>query len=446
MELNLKNNNYTNMKKFIIIPPCSDYNRGDQALVWETKRFTEDANFIGEYYFMAEKKEPVFQSKAVGLNPIVPILEHPSRKFKNTDNIKMNWNVKLKWGIISIFDFFWSLLLLLPLKPIISPFLSKEKKEVLNLFKECNAIFVKGGGFVHSYGGITAPYYIYFQLYHIFLAYSLKKDVYIFPNSFGPFEGLGVKWMVKKVFKKAKFVSARENRSSKVCSKELGIKIPVYPDFGFYLPNENIITKSEFIKKYNIPANRKLVAITARPHRFPKSDNPQKAYTDFKQSVVAFSKWLYNNNYYPVFIEHVYAINNHEDDSVCLKEIIKDLKENSYFYYQNRDLNCRMLKQIYSFFDYIVGTRFHSMIFSMANNIPGIAITYVGNKGEGIMEDMQLNEFFIKIDDVNAESLIKKFNFLIENECLAKKLIAEYLQQSNISRMNLIKKLKNEKN
>ena len=28
-------------KKYIIIPGCSDLNRGDQALVWETKRLAE---------------------------------------------------------------------------------------------------------------------------------------------------------------------------------------------------------------------------------------------------------------------------------------------------------------------------------------------------------------------------------------------------------------------
>ena len=47
------------MKKFLIIPNCSDLNRGDQALVWETKRLAEDAGCIGEYYVTAEDNEPV---------------------------------------------------------------------------------------------------------------------------------------------------------------------------------------------------------------------------------------------------------------------------------------------------------------------------------------------------------------------------------------------------
>ena len=43
------------MKKYIIIPFCSDLNRGDQALVWETKRIAEESGFKGKYYLIAEK-------------------------------------------------------------------------------------------------------------------------------------------------------------------------------------------------------------------------------------------------------------------------------------------------------------------------------------------------------------------------------------------------------
>ena len=41
-------------KQYIIIPSCSDLNRGDQALVWETKRFAEECGFVGEYNMMSK--------------------------------------------------------------------------------------------------------------------------------------------------------------------------------------------------------------------------------------------------------------------------------------------------------------------------------------------------------------------------------------------------------
>ena len=63
--------------KYIIIPGCSDLNRGDQALVWETKRVAEDAGFKGDYYLTSEKNEPVSQSQQFGLNIISPYFRAP---------------------------------------------------------------------------------------------------------------------------------------------------------------------------------------------------------------------------------------------------------------------------------------------------------------------------------------------------------------------------------
>ena len=98
--------------KYIIIPGCSDLNRGDQALVWETKRVAEDAGFKGDYYLTSEKNEPVSQSQQFGLNIISPILEHPSRFFDNKNNVNYSPLLKFKWGVVASFDLVISLLFL----------------------------------------------------------------------------------------------------------------------------------------------------------------------------------------------------------------------------------------------------------------------------------------------------------------------------------------------
>lgn len=35
---------------YVIAPVCSDLNRGDQALVWETKELAEAAGYKGKYF------------------------------------------------------------------------------------------------------------------------------------------------------------------------------------------------------------------------------------------------------------------------------------------------------------------------------------------------------------------------------------------------------------
>ena len=45
-------------------------------------------------------------------------------------------------------------------------------------FSECDAIYVKGGGFIHSYGSVIDPYQMYFLLFNILLGLRFKKDVF----------------------------------------------------------------------------------------------------------------------------------------------------------------------------------------------------------------------------------------------------------------------------
>lgn len=430
------------MNKYIIIPNCSDLNRGDQALVWETKRIAEDAGYRGKYYVTVEDNEPVKQSVKHGLVPISLLLKHPSRFFRKNDNIIYSLSIKFKWGLIAIYDLFISLLMLCPVtRWIVFPFLDRNRKETIKLFKEADAIFIKGGGFIHFYGGLTSLYYAYFSLYHIFFASIYKKKIFILPNSIGPYEGPLIKWIVKKAFGKCTLVTVRETYSQKMAKMELGFNFPFFPDLALYLSNSNL-TKENISQQYNITFDRKLVAITMRPHRFPKSSTPKEDYLKFKQEMAKFIEYLFHAGYMPLLIDHTLAINTNENDAICIKEVIDLVTPKHYIYFSDTNLNCQQLKSIYSVCDYIVGTRFHSVIFSFANHVPGIAITYTGNKAEGIMNDFGLGTLAININDVTCEKLKERFNYVKNNEREVRLKIANYLEFADKARKDLINKLK----
>lgn len=278
------------MNNYIIIPVCSDLNRGDQALVWESIRLFEECGKTEHFLLMSEKNEPVKQSIEHGLGIISPILEHPSRKFKNKDNLEYTTWLKVKWGIVAVGDFLKSLCLLFrTTRDLGEHLLDCDAKMSYIAFANSKAVIVKGGGFIHAYGGLTATYYIYFSLFHIFLAQKLNKPVYIMPNSIGPFEGPFVKWMVRKALSKCKVVLTRETFSEKMIDEQLGLKVSTTPDLAFYLEN-GYVDKEEFFSKYGIPKDKKLVAMTMRPHRFPKSATPTEDYIRFKKSMAGFAK------------------------------------------------------------------------------------------------------------------------------------------------------------
>lgn len=412
-------------KTYIIAPVCSDLNRGDQALVWESKVLAETAGYKGKYFCVSAS---AFEQTKKNMNmlPIIPVLEHPSRKYKNNDNIKGGISLKIKWGIVAVFDFLTKALLLNKFTRAFGTcFLSKEQQKTLQTFKNADAVFVKGGGFVHAYGGITAPYYIFFILYHINLALSLKKDVYILPNSFGPFDGLLVKKMVKKTLAKCKCVFARESVSQDMLRNELNINAQLFPDLAFYLKSSCKKT-ADLKTKYNLDVNIPLVAVTLRPYRFPGTDNPKQKYVEYKNEMVKFLKMLFEKGYMPVIVEHTLAVNDHEKDICCINDVCSQLNEKEYIIVSDDNFTCRDLKAIYELCDYVVGTRFHSVIFSLSANIPGIAITYGGNKGQGIMKDIGVQEYAIPIEEVSATKLIQVFDGLVLAESEIVKKISDY--------------------
>ncbi|WP_125605040.1 polysaccharide pyruvyl transferase family protein [Lapidilactobacillus bayanensis] len=404
------------MKKYVIIPGCSDLNRGDQALAWETKKTMEAAGFHGQYYLTSEKNEPVEQSKVRGFKIISPVLEHPSRKFHNHNNMRYSKGLKIKWGVVSCFDLLLSMLLLWkPTRQVLFHFLDKDKQKTIQVMSESDGIFLKGGGLLQTYGGLTATYSMYFWTYPIFLANHLHKPIYVMPNSFGPFEGPLVKMIANRALKKCLVVTSRETISQRMVKNDLGLDISNFPDLAFSLPKSSI-SKETVINKFNLPLDKKLVAITMRPYRFPHAENSEEAYEKFKKEMANFIEWLFDSGYMPVLIVHTLAINEHEDDSACIREVTSTLSKKEYRLVSCENFDCEDLKSIYSFCDYVVGTRFHSVIFSISSGVPGIAIAYTGNKSQGIMHDIGLDDYVVNISDVSSMRLSKCFEKLLMNE------------------------------
>ena len=415
------------MDKYVILPTCSDLNRGDQALVWQTMDIAKKVGCDGTFYMLASDKDSTKQSQAIGLRIITPILKHPSRKFKSQDNNEYNLKLIVKWGSVAIVDLLTSLLLLIRFtRKIIFPLLPHNEKQTLNTIAETNACFVKGGGFIHSSGKITDSYTVYYLLFHIMLAQSLGLSVYVMPNSFGPFPGLGVAWLVRRVLKRCKIVTVRETISKEMLA-EIGIEAQLFPDLAFNLfKSEELNTEASNLRK-RYPS-RRLVAITARPYRFPTSLDPLKKYQDYVENMIKFSKWLYKENCLPVFVEHTLSEMTHENDGICIAEIVSNLPQDGYAIISNRDYTCRDLKAIYASFDYVVGTRFHSVIFSIAEGIPVLAITYGGNKGQGIMGDLGLSNYAISMSEFDFEKAKLAFIKLCEN----RKHVCSQLAECNL--------------
>jgi colanic acid/amylovoran biosynthesis protein len=115
---------------------------------------------------------------------------------------------------------------------------------------------------------------------------------------------------------------------------------------------------------------------------------------------------------------HTLGPSSHEDDRIAIKDVSdalpKDLRTKT-SYIEDFDLTCKDVEKIYSYYDFMVGTRFHSVIFALNVNVPSIAIAYGGNKGKGIMNVLGNDDYSIGMDTIDEASLISVFDKLENN-------------------------------
>lgn len=430
------------MENFLILPGCDDTNRGDQALIWQTKAFAEQAGYVGQFYMLAEE-ENAHQSRSQGIRNVDYLLPHPSRYLNGTgDNLRYGPLLKLKWAAVSAA----CLLKCIPLRCRWTRwfgklFCSKKDREALKIFSSARVAFVKGGGFLHASGGVAESYKIYFFLYHIRLAQSYGIPVYILPNSFGPLDAPLAKGMVRRALKKCVLVTTRESISQTFLRDTLGIQAHRFSDLGFHLEADKDLDVAATLKKQGIELKKgKSVALTMRPYRFPGLSNGEEKYRLYQKAMASFVQWLCGQGYYPVLVEHVWADLVHEQDMACIQEVCKLIpKECDYGVFSDLSLDCRQMKAVYGSFDYTVGTRFHSVIFSLAECVPSIALTYGGNKGTGIMNDLGLASFACPMEQITVEILSDMFTKLVNS---SQKDILLYQKDSIAAeKMQLIKLL-----
>jgi colanic acid/amylovoran biosynthesis protein len=198
----------------------------------------------------------------------------------------------------------------------------------------------------------------------------------------------------------------------------------------------------ELLNRYGLdPAQQKLVGITIRPWRFPGLSNPEQLYANYLESVKSLAMHLVESGYQVVFCNQSIGPNAHEDDRNAIKEVLHNWKHPA-VHSIDENLPCDVLKSVYSYFYAFVGTRFHSVIFSLTSCVPSIAIGYGGNKAKGIMADFNMPDYTIPIESVSANKLQQLFSNLEASHAKIQILLADHNVNLQRKRTELLLELK----
>jgi colanic acid/amylovoran biosynthesis protein len=276
----------------------------------------------------------------------------------------------------------------------------------LKALDEADLVVSTGGGYLNGVKSLGGNLNVKYVLLPLKLAEKLRKPVMLAPQSFGPFGSDYQRAAVKKTLNGASCILVRERKSyDLLCSLGVNQKLLVQAvdsGFGFdtHLSGQSLGQKSGPSLKIGITA------------RLWFSEVQQQAYM---QALARFIATVQKDRQVEVcLIPQVTSdFEADDDDRVVERKIAAMARSHGATVEQiDKRLDPHEIKALYNELDFTIGTRFHSVIFSLTSYVPAIAIEYE-HKTSGIMQDLGLEKWVIKIEDVTSEKLIALYDQLM---------------------------------
>lgn len=361
-----------------------------------------NSKYVSSFFYQA-----IYKNK----NPIVRVKNFIYVIFASFLWIKINKSTNLKFNYL----------------------LTNDLKKIIWSYLESDVVIPVGGGYLSSKNNLKSNISLFLHIYTLYFAKELNKPVYLYPQSIGPISGgLFNRVILSNVLNRMDHLFIRENISMRYLNS-IGIDKNKYSrsiDVGFRYKNEYKEMGNSYLRSKNINIHNPILGITARNWL---SKNNQRVY---EQSIASFIERIIKySNIQILLVPQVSSIEHNDDDRLVLKRIYGNLKNKQNVTLINDQLNYKLLKNIYSSLWILIGTRMHSCVFSLSSGVPIIAIEYE-YKTSGIMSDLGLRKWIVKMEDVSAINLEKKFNELLEERAFysrsLSKNINEYLKKETI--------------
>lgn len=287
-------------------------------------------------------------------------------------------------------------------------FLPEALHRQLTALAEADLVVSMGGGYLNGDASLMAHACVYLMLAPLKFAKLFGACVVCAPQSMGPFATKLQKRMVVDVLKQVDLVLTREQKTTKLLAEMSGL-LPVAQsvDSGFLF---NACEPANLRKQLYVGADALLIGITVRRWLDPKR---QRRYEQAIAKTVDHLASRYNATI--VFIPQVTSLLGGDDDRITAQSVYADITHKDHVVLLQEQYTHQQIKAMYDELDLIIGTRFHSVIFSLTSFVPALAIEYE-HKTSGIMHDLQLDKWVVKIQEATPDILRCKIDELISTK------------------------------
>ncbi|WP_166663421.1 polysaccharide pyruvyl transferase family protein [Streptomyces sp. NBC_00582] len=273
--------------------------------------------------------------------------------------------------------------------------LPAEARREAEAVSRADLVVSMGGGYVLARPGLDGYQNVFFVLLPALIAQRSRVPVVWAPQSFGPFPAAPQRWLVGRVMRRSAAVLAREDVSVgelKACGiPETHIERAV--DAGFAFAPGNRVAWRE---RLGVGPGERLVGVTARRWLAPAAQDR------YERELARTIDAVQGTGARVVLIPQVSTDYLGDDDRVCERRIAAHCTSGPLMV--DEVVDYRDLKGLYDECSLLIGTRFHSVIFSLTSDVPCVAIEYE-HKTRGIMADLDLSAWVLPIADVTHERL-----------------------------------------
>ncbi|MDD3006533.1 MAG: polysaccharide pyruvyl transferase family protein [Candidatus Pacebacteria bacterium] len=292
--------------------------------------------------------------------------------------------------------------------------LQKAEKEAMNRLADADLVVGVGGGYIREIPGFMRIMDLALTLRMLYLSQMMGKLTVLHSQSVGPFGNKAQEKFAGYVLRKMQFIITRESISLKLL-KKMGVKEDLTMgsvDAAFLVRGKNYTRKplpEEFTSMKKAYAGP-LIGVTARDWLDKKA---QARYE--KEMAIALDHIAEKYDACIVFIPQTTVERNTDDDRIIEKRIFENMRQKNRAVLLEGSYDHQTLLSIYESLDFLIGTRFHSVIFALTAKVPALVIAYE-HKAEGIMEDLGLAEWVIKMENVESSLMVDAFVKLYEEK------------------------------
>lgn len=264
----------------------------------------------------------------------------------------------------------------------------------------------------------------------ILISAIMKKRVIMAPQSIGPVRSVLGKLAMAYVLSKTHAICVREDLSRNFVINELGIareKVVRCGDMAFHLPIPDMLPLHTGPSALDLPTE--YFAMTAVDWNFPG----HRRVNDRREAYINAMAEAASTIYAKTGLSGI-LLNQVSSDLEIAREIAQ--RSRGALTVDDREISLAELLFALRKAKFLIGTRFHSCVFSIISSTPIIPISYLP-KTNGILGDLRFEEPVHDIATVSADSLVSAAEKILTNIDLAKKKTRIAAEQYRRNRSSL---------